>query len=626
MKAKHKSPRNSPHSPPDPWRKQAEEKHQAMLETALDGFWVADRNGRLLEVNDSYCKMVGYSREELLTMSIPDIEAAETPEETAQHIEEVMERGHDYFQTRHRRKDGKIIDVEVSVNYIGVEGGQLFAFVRDSTGRRRAEQALSESEAKYRTLVENIPRRIFLKDKNSVYLSCNKNYAQYLNIKPKEIAGHTDYDFYPQELAERYRASDRRVLESGETDTIEERYTQGGQERVAETFKSPVRDESGQLVGVLGICHDITKRKKAEQALRESEEKYRTLAENIPQRIFLKDKNSVYLSCNSNYAKDMGIKPEEIAGHTDYDFYPGDLAEKYRADDRRVIESGNIERVEERYIHHGQERVVETFKTPVRDENGQLVGILGIFHDITEQRHMERQRRDQEIAEVRAEELSKSRQRLLSAQESLRKEIAGHLHGTVQSRLILLGQKLAELEARPASERTTEELADMRRKVEELQNDHIRPISHRLFPSVLRLGLAAGLESLVDEYHTKLHIDLQVSQQLRDKEQVNRRFIPDNVKLALYRIAEEALANIVKHTPPVENVVVKLSPSNSRALRLAVSDDGAGFHEAGLSTGIGLAIMSDYAAAAGGSCAIKSIPGKGTRVTAEVPLVALEGQ
>lgn len=597
-----------------------------MLETALDGFWVADRNGRLLEVNDSYCKMVGYSREELLTMSIPDIEAAETPEETAQHIEEVMERGHDYFQTRHRRKDGKIIDVEVSVNYIGVEGGQLFAFVRDSTGRRRAEQALSESEAKYRTLVENIPRRIFLKDKNSVYLSCNKNYAQYLNIKPKEIAGHTDYDFYPQELAERYRASDRRVLESGETDTIEERYTQGGQERVAETFKSPVRDESGQLVGVLGICHDITKRKKAEQALRESEEKYRTLAENIPQRIFLKDKNSVYLSCNSNYAKDMGIKPEEIAGHTDYDFYPGDLAEKYRADDRRVIESGNIERVEERYIHHGQERVVETFKTPVRDENGQLVGILGIFHDITEQRHMERQRRDQEIAEVRAEELSKSRQRLLSAQESLRKEIAGHLHGTVQSRLILLGQKLAELEARPASERTTEELADMRRKVEELQNDHIRPISHRLFPSVLRLGLAAGLESLVDEYHTKLHIDLQVSQQLRDKEQVNRRFIPDNVKLALYRIAEEALANIVKHTPPVENVVVKLSPSNSRALRLAVSDDGAGFHEAGLSTGIGLAIMSDYAAAAGGSCAIKSIPGKGTRVTAEVPLVALEGQ
>lgn len=597
-----------------------------MLETALDGFWVADRNGRLLEVNDSYCKMVGYSREELLTMSIPDIEAAETPEETAQHIEEVMERGHDYFQTRHRRKDGKIIDVEVSVNYIGVEGGQLFAFVRDSTGRRRAEQALSESEARYRTLVENIPRRIFLKDKNSVYLSCNKNYAQYLNIKPKEIAGHTDYDFYPQELAERYRASDRRVLESGETDTIEERYTQGGQERVAETFKSPVRDESGQLVGVLGICHDITKRKKAEQALRESEEKYRTLAENIPQRIFLKDKNSVYLSCNSNYAKDMGIKPEEIAGHTDYDFYPGDLAEKYRADDRRVIESGNIERVEERYIHHGQERVVETFKTPVRDENGQLVGILGIFHDITEQRHMERQRRDQEIAEVRAEELSKSRQRLLSAQESLRKEIAGHLHGTVQSRLILLGQKLAELEARPASERTTEELADMRRKVEELQNDHIRPISHRLFPSVLRLGLAAGLESLVDEYHTKLHIDLQVSQQLRDKEQVNRRFIPDNVKLALYRIAEEALANIVKHTPPVENVVVKLSPSNSRALRLAVSDDGAGFHEAGLSTGIGLAIMSDYAAAAGGSCAIKSIPGKGTRVTAEVPLVALEGQ
>ncbi|MFO7996199.1 MAG: ATP-binding protein, partial [Dehalococcoidia bacterium] len=196
--------------------------------------------------------------------------------------------------------------------------------------------------------------------------------------------------------------------------------------------------------------------------------------------------------------------------------------------------------------------------------------------------------------------------------------------GTVQSRLILVEQKLAELEARPASEWTTEELTDIRHKLEELRNDHIRPISHRLFPSVLRMGLAAGLESLVDEYSARIHIDLQVSAQLRDKEQANRRFIPDNAKLALYRIAEEALANIVKHTPLVGNTVVRLSPSNSRALRLTVSDDGGGFDRASPSAGIGLAIMSDYAAAAGGSCTIKNIPGNGTRVTAEVPLAALK--
>ncbi|MEE8636725.1 MAG: PAS domain S-box protein, partial [Dehalococcoidia bacterium] len=399
-------------------RKRAAQKHQAILETALDGFLIADLEARLLEVNDSYCKMVGYTREELLTKSIPDLEAAERPEETAQHIRKIMEQGYDWFETQHQCKDGKIIDVEVSSNHIDADGGQMVAFV-----------------------------------------------------------------------------------------------------------------------------HDITERKRTEQALRESEGKYRTLVENIPQKIFLKDKNSVYISCNSNYAGDLKMKAEEIPGHTDYDFYPRDLAEKYRADDQRIAESGQTQRIEERYIQQGQERLVETFKTPVRDESGKLVGVLGIFRDITEQREMERRRRGQEVAEVRAEELSESRRRLIDAQEFLRKEIAGQLHGTVQNRLILLGHKLAELEAKPASERTTGELASIRRRIEELQNDHIRPIGHRLFPSILRLGISAGLESLVDEYSTELHVDLQVSKRLRDRELADRQLIPDNVRLALYRIAEEALAN-----------------------------------------------------------------------------------
>ena len=389
--------------------------------------------------------------------------------------------------------------------------------------------------------------------------------------------------------------------------------------RLVQVTTIPFQNEKGEWF-VAEVNVDITERKRTEQALRESEGKYRTLIESIPQKIFLKDKNSVYISCNSNYAEDLKIKPEEIPGHTDYEFYPRDLAEKYRADDKRVVESGHTERFEERYIQQGQEKIVETFKTPFRDESGKLVGVLGIFHDITEQKEMERRRRSQEVAEARAEELSESRRRLIEAQESLRKEIAGQLHGTVQNRLILLGHKLAELEAKPASERTTGELASIRRRIEELQNDHIRPIGHRLFPSILRLGISAGLESLVDEYSTELHVDLQVSKQLRDREQANRRLIPDNVRLALYRIAEEALANILKHTLTAKNIVVKLSLSDGQVLRLTVSDDGAGFDTSSPSSGIGLAIASDYAAAAGGTYTIRSIPGKGTRVMVRVQL------
>jgi len=480
-------------------RKRADEKNRIILATALDGFYVVGLDARLLEVNASYCKMVGYTSEELLKMSIPDIEAIETPEDSVQHMKKVVAQGYDSFETQHRRKDGKIIDVEVSANYIDVDGGHVVVFVRNITERKEAEQALIESEGKYRTLVEN-----------------------------------------------------------------------------------------------------------------------------IPQKIFFKDKDSVYISCNSNFAEDLQLKPAEISGHTDYDFYPRELAEKYRADDKRVIESGNTERIEERYIEHGQERTVETFKTPFIDESGKTVGVLGIFHDITRQKETERQSHEREIAEARAQELNISHQRLITAQESLRKDIASQLHGTVQSRLILLEHKIAALEARARSKRMTKELAVVRQRLEELRNEHIRSISHRLFPSILRLGIATGLESLIDEYSARLPVDLRVSKKLRDREQANRKLIPDNVKLALYRIAEEVLTNIAKHSPAANNIRVNLSLSDSRILRLTVRDDGLGSNKTSPSPGIGLSLISDYAAAAGGSCTIKSIPGRGTRVTAELPLARLE--
>jgi PAS domain S-box-containing protein len=125
-------------------RKMSEEQYRTIVRTAMDGFWLVDADGRLLDVNDSYCRLTGYSREELLTMSITDVEAAEAPQETAQHIERVKRKGYDRFETRHHGKDGQTIDVEVSVNFMEDEGGRFFVFVSDITERKRADQMKDE--------------------------------------------------------------------------------------------------------------------------------------------------------------------------------------------------------------------------------------------------------------------------------------------------------------------------------------------------------------------------------------------------------------------------------------------------------------------------------------------------
>jgi len=124
-------------------------------------------------------------------------------------------------------------------------------------------------------------------------------------------------------------------------------------------------------------------RQKALEELRASEKKYKTLVENIPHRLFMKDRNSVYVFVNEIYAADLKINPQEISGKTDYDLFPKELAEKYISDEKRIMAKGQLENIEEEYVHEGQTGFVHTVKAPVRDENGDTIGILGIFEDIT---------------------------------------------------------------------------------------------------------------------------------------------------------------------------------------------------------------------------------------------------
>jgi PAS domain S-box-containing protein len=246
---------------------------------------------------------------------------------TAQNIEEIVELSHEFaiglaehFDVLHRVSkadlNSRISDNSQNelLKSLGKVTNQMIESVSTEINeRRKVEEELRQSENKYRVLVENLPQKIFLKDRNSVYISCNENYARDLGIDPQQIAGKTDYDFFPKELADKYRVDDKRIMESGKTEEIEEQYIQDGSEGFVKTVKIPVKDEEGNIIGVQGIFWDITGRKKAEEALRASEEKYRVVFETTGTAIVIVEDDIISM-VNTEFEKLSGYFKEEVEG------------------------------------------------------------------------------------------------------------------------------------------------------------------------------------------------------------------------------------------------------------------------------------------------------------------------
>ncbi len=245
--------------------------HKQMLDTSIDGFWVTDMQGILLEANEAYAKISGYTVDELVGMHISQLEAIElSPEVVQEHISTVANQGYDRFETRHRRKDGHVIDIEVAVTHLE-EPQRLIVFCKDITLRKQGEAELLKSEANLRAMMDNSPYLTWLKDAEGRYMTINKVFADYLRLDDaRQATGKTDLDLQPRELAEKYRADDAEVMASRKQKHVEESSFDGKDTHWVETFKTPIIGADGKVLGTVGFASDITERKNAERAIREA--------------------------------------------------------------------------------------------------------------------------------------------------------------------------------------------------------------------------------------------------------------------------------------------------------------------------------------------------------------------
>ena len=184
-----------------------------------------------------------------------------------------------------------------------------------------AAEALRKSEALNRNLLEHLPHRILIKNRDSVYISCNAIYANDIGIPPEQIAGTDDFAYFPEELAASYRADDQAVMSSGSQKDIEEKYIAGGEECWIHTTKVPFTDGQGQVVGVLVIFEDITARKRAEEALRESERFAQATLNGLSSSVAILDESGRILTVNDawrRFARENGAELDRVCEGAGY--------------------------------------------------------------------------------------------------------------------------------------------------------------------------------------------------------------------------------------------------------------------------------------------------------------------
>ena len=281
--------------------------------------------------------------------------------------------------------------------FVAVTTLLLYGLIRRMQKRAKEvserESAVEKDRAAIRRLLDNIVESssdaIYAKDTEGRYLLFNQETARLLGQTTDKALGKDDAALFPNQAA-MLRANDHRVMTENRVISFEETVTTAIGERTFLVTKGPLRDADGMVIGLFGVSRDITERKQAEQRLVTSELRLRVLFQAIPDLAWLKDASGTYLSCNSRFEQLFGAPEAHIVGKTDYDFVDKELADFFRNNDLLAIQKGvpctNEEWVT--FASDGHRELLETTKTPIWNADGQVIGVLGLGHNITERKRM----------------------------------------------------------------------------------------------------------------------------------------------------------------------------------------------------------------------------------------------
>ncbi|MFN2452723.1 MAG: PAS domain S-box protein [Pyrinomonadaceae bacterium] len=523
------------------------------------------------------------------------------------------------------RPDSSRIPVEVNVVPLRDAEGNIRGAVncfQDITERKqaeseraRAEQALSAQQEFLREVIDANPSVIFVKDRDGKFTLVNKTVADIYGTSIEDMVGKTDADYaLDQNDLERFEQQDREVIATRQKLIIpEESLTnqRTGDVIWFQTIKTPLVSPDGSNCHVLGVAMDITARKRAEEKLRESEESYRRLVELSPDTIVVHSDGEI------KYINPMGLKllgaphASQIVGKPITDFIHPDFHEIIKERLEMIQKGRQLDFLEEKIVRlNGQAVDVEVIGVSVKYLG--KAATQSIIRDITER--------------VRAREERMSLQvRLAAAQEDERRRISRELHDQMGQYLpsLMLGLKALETAGTTGQPATADILARLQDLAAHIACD-VHNLSRDLRPTALDdFGLQVALASYTEEWAERHGITVD----FYSSGLTGERLAP-HVEISLYRIAQEALTNILKHARAHHASVIL--ERTSKEISLLIEDDGQGFDaDAVLETPVinrrlGLLGMQERVALAGGSLTIESAPDSGTTIIVRLPVQAVK--
>lgn len=578
---------------------------RTLVDQFNDGVEVIDPDTlQILDMNQKGCADLGYTREEILTLTLRDIDPTMDHDECVRAITQLKQSGTLVKEGVHLRKNGSTFPVEVSTKLIRLEGEKfVVAMVRDITERKRVEGRLRE----YEKAVEGVDEMIAVLDRNYRFLLANRAYERFRNIEKEQLLGRPLHEVIDKEFFDRVVKEKLDECFQGKIVKYELRhnYPEIGQKDLLASY-FPIQGTAGVDRAVC-VLRDITERKRVEERLRE----YEKAVEGVEEMVVVVDRNYRYLLANRAYAQLRNLKQEQVVGRlvtevVDKDFFERFVKEKLDASFR-----GKTVKFELRYSYPEiGERDLFASYFPIHGIDG-VDRVVCITRDITDQKRVE-------------EEFKRLSGQLLLSQDEERRRIARDLHDATGQNLVALATMLGRLRAfLPSNDRKSRRfLSECKTLANECIRE-VRTLSYVLHPPALD---QEGLEGAIRDYALGFAIRSGIQVELELSPRLGR--LSREVELALFRVVQESLTNIQRHSGSRQ---ARIRIQCDSDLTLEISDDGPegsacvprGNEKPRFKFGVGIPSMRERVNLIGGRLDIDTT-NVGTTIRVRIPLQGSE--